>query len=70
MEHAYSPNGEHCAFTISMGSQNVHKIIVIDVRTGKTVGKCLQLFSCEKVAWSGDSQGFFIYVNFDATTYS
>lgn len=63
VEHAYSPNGEHCAFTISVGNQNMHKIMVIDVRTGKPFGKCLRQFGCEKIAWSGDSQGFFIYVN-------
>lgn len=63
VEHAYSPNGEHCAFTISVGNQNIHKILVIDVRSGRPFGKCLRLFSCEKVAWSGDSRGFFIYVN-------
>lgn len=64
-EHVYSPNGEYCAFTISVGNQNLHKIMVIDARTGKVYGKCLRLFSCEKVAWSGDSRGFFIYVNAD-----
>lgn len=63
VEHAYSPNGEHCAFTISVGNQNIHNIMVIDVRTGKTIGKNLRLLSSEKVAWSEDSQGFFIYVN-------
>lgn len=65
VEHVYSPNGEYCAFTISTGKQNCHKIMVIDVKTGKTHGKCLHLISCEKVAWSGDSEGFFIYVNID-----
>lgn len=63
VEHAYSPNGEHCAFTINLGNQNAHKIMIIDVRTGKFLGKCLRLFTCEKAAWSEDSQGFFIYVN-------
>lgn len=63
VEHAYSPNGEHCAFTISVGNQNIHKILVIDVRKGKAFGKCLRLYSCEKAAWSGDSRGFFVYVN-------
>lgn len=70
VEHAYAPNGEYCAFTISMGTQNIHKIMVIDVRTGKSVGKCLRLFSCEQIVWSGDSQGFFIYVSFDVLTCS
>lgn len=62
-EHAYSPNGEYCALTISAENENSHKIMVIDVKTGKAHGKCLQLLSCVKIAWSGDSQGFFIYVN-------
>ncbi|XP_055307555.1 uncharacterized protein LOC129571737 [Sitodiplosis mosellana] len=62
VEHAYSPNGEFCAFTISSEKLiNSHKVMVIDVRTGRQHGKCLPLFSCKKIAWSGDSLGFFIY---------
>lgn len=64
VEHAYSPDGEWCAFTISSETQiNVHKLMVLDIRTGRTYGKCLQLFTCKKIAWSGDSLGFFIYVS-------
>lgn len=62
VEHAYSPDGEYCAFTISSEIQNLHKLIVVHVRSGRTYGKCLQLFTCKKIAWSGDSMGFFIYV--------
>ncbi|XP_055322565.1 uncharacterized protein LOC129578284 [Sitodiplosis mosellana] len=61
VEHAYSPNGEYCAFTISAENQNSHKIMIIDVKTGKSDGKCLPLFNCAKIAWSRDSKGFFIY---------
>lgn len=37
--------------------------MVINVKTGKTIGNGLQLFNCKKVAWSEDSEGFFVYVN-------
>lgn len=67
VEHAYSPNGEYCAFTISAENPNAHKILVIDVRTGKPVEKCLQIANCKKIAWSGDSHGFFVYVNINVS---
>lgn len=66
VEHAYSPNGEYCAFTICAENQGSHEIMIIDVRTGNAFGNRLRLFSkfsCKKVAWSGNSRGFFIYVN-------
>lgn len=63
IEHEYSPNGEYCAFTLALEKQKFHKCIVINVKTGKTLGNALQLFNCKKVAWSGDSEGFFVYVN-------
>lgn len=62
VEHEYSPNGEYCAFTVSAVNQNFHQIMVIDVKTGRSRGKWLQVFNCRKIAWSGDSEGFFIYV--------
>lgn len=65
IEHEYSPNGEYCAFTLTTQNQNWNKIIVIDVKTGQTRGNCLQLYSSKKIAWSGDSEGFFVYVNND-----
>lgn len=61
VEHVLSPNGQFCAFTISEGDSL--RVIVIDVETGKTHGKSLQLFSFKTIAWSGDSEGFFIYVS-------
>lgn len=42
--------------------------MVINIRTGEAYGKCLKLYSCEKVAWSGDSRGFFIYVRIEIGT--
>lgn len=66
IEHEYSPNGEYCAFTVSAENLNTHKIIVVNVRTGQTLGNLLQIFNCKKIAWSEDSEGFFIYVNIDA----
>lgn len=62
IEHEYSPNGKYCAFTISDRSKSSVEIMVIDVETAETYGNRLQLFGYEKIAWSGDSQGFFIYV--------
>lgn len=61
--HEYSPNGKYCAFTISDRCKRLVEVIIIDVETGETDGIRLQLFSFEKIAWSGDSQGFFIYVS-------
>lgn len=69
VEHEYSPNGEYCAFTISAGIQNIHKIMIIDVKTGKVRGKFLQAYYYRKVAWTGDSEGFFIYVNISLFLY-
>lgn len=63
IEHEYSPNGEYCAFTLTLENQKFYKCIVINVKTGKTLGNGLQLYNCKKVAWSGDSEGFFAYVN-------
>lgn len=63
IEHEYSPNGQFLAFTISAENQNSHKIMVIEVRTGRMCGHCLPVFSWKKIAWSGDSRGFFIYVS-------
>lgn len=65
IEHDYSPNGEYCAFTVSAENLNTHKIIVVNVRTGQTLGNLLQTVNCKKIAWSEDSEGFFIYVNID-----
>lgn len=70
IEHEYSPNGEYCAFTISAENQKHYEIIVIDVKTGQTYGSCLQLFNCKKIAWSGNSEGFFIYVNIDVSLFN
>lgn len=63
IEHEYSPNGQYLALTIGVENQNSHKILVIDVRTGRPHGNCLHVFSSKKIAWSGDSDGFFVYVN-------
>lgn len=63
IEYEYSPNGKYCAFTISDRNRNSVEIMIIDVETAETHGDLLQLFSFGKIAWSGDSQGFFIYVN-------
>lgn len=63
IEYEYSPNGKYLAVTISDRSKRCIEIMVIDVETAETCGNRLQLFSFEKIAWSGDSQGFFIYVN-------
>lgn len=63
IEHEYSPNGKYCAITISDKNQISVELIIIDVETAETHENCLQLFSFEKIAWSGDSEGFFIYVN-------
>lgn len=62
VEHKYSPNGKFCAFTINEGNPNSFKITVIDVETSHTYGKILQLNVLKKIAWSGNSEGFFIYV--------
>lgn len=62
IEHEYSPNGKYCAFTISDRSKSSIEIMVIDVEAAEPYGNRLQLWSYEKIAWSGDSQGFFIYV--------
>lgn len=62
-QHEYSPDGKYCAFTISDKSLSSVEVLVINVESGETCGKCLKLFSFEKIAWSGDSQGFFVYVN-------
>lgn len=64
-EHEYSPNGKYCAFTISVQNRVSNKVFVIDVETGETHGNSLKLYCFEKIAWSGDSKGFFIYVNID-----
>lgn len=63
IEHEYSPNGKYCAFTISEKHQISIEIIVIDVESGESHGNRLQLYSFEKIAWSGNSEGFFIFVN-------
>lgn len=63
IEHEYSPNGQYLALTIGAENQNSFKILVIDVRTGRPHGNCLPVFICNKIAWSGDSDGFFVYVN-------
>lgn len=62
-QHEYSPNGKYCAFTITDKNLNSIEIRVIDVEKGESYGKRLQLYTFDKIAWSGDSQGFFIYVN-------
>lgn len=61
--HEYSPNGKYCALTIGDKNQISMEVVVIDVETGDIFGKCLQLFTCKNIAWSRDSQGFFVYVN-------
>lgn len=63
IEHEYSPNGKYCAFTISDRSKSSVEVMIIDVETAEVYGNRLQLINFEKIAWSGDSQGFFIYVN-------
>lgn len=63
IEHEYSPNGRYCAFTVSDRSKSSNEVMVVDVETSETYGNRLQLMNFEKIAWSGDSQGFFIYVN-------
>lgn len=65
IEHEYSPDGKWCVFTINIQNEIVNKAILIDVNTGETYGKSLDLYCFEKIAWSGDSKGFFIYVNID-----
>lgn len=67
IEHEYSPNGKYCAITISDKNENM-EVMVIDVETAEMHGDPLQLFSFEKVAWGGDSEGFFIYVTVDVWT--
>lgn len=62
VEHKYSPNGKFCAFTIDEGEPNSFIITVIDVETGNPYGKNLQIRTLKKIAWSGDSEGFFVYV--------
>lgn len=62
IEHEYSPNGKYCAFTISNKNETSIVLTVIDVETGETQGRCLELYSYEKIAWSANSEGFFIYV--------
>lgn len=63
IEHEYSPNGKYCAITICDKNQTSMEIMIIDVETAEMHGDCLQLFSFEKIAWGGDSEGFFIFVN-------
>lgn len=63
VEHKYSPNGKYGAFTIYQGEPNSYIITVINVETGNTYGKNLHLKTLKKVAWSGDSEGFFVYVS-------
>lgn len=63
IEHEYSPNGKYCALTIGDKNQISIEVMIVDVETAEVHGKCLQLYSFEKIAWSGDSKGFFIYVN-------
>ncbi|XP_031634997.1 prolyl endopeptidase-like [Contarinia nasturtii] len=60
IEHEYSPNGKHCVFTISVKDRIANKAMLIDVETGETYNS-LELHCFEKIAWSGDSKGFFIY---------
>lgn len=62
IQHEYSPNGKYCAFTTSDKSQSSIEVRVIDVESGEMRGNRLQLFSFDRIAWSADSQGFFIYV--------
>lgn len=66
IEHEYSPNGKYCAFTISDNNKISMEVIVINTDTGEPHGNCLQLFSFEKIAWSGNSEGFFVYVSIHA----
>lgn len=61
--HEYSPNGKFCALTMSDKNQISIEIMIIDVETAEMHGKCLQLFSFERIAWGANSDGFFIYVN-------
>lgn len=61
--HEYSPNGKFCALTMSDKNQISIEVMIIDVETAETHGKCLQLFSFERIAWGANSDGFFIYVN-------
>lgn len=63
IEHEYSPNGKYCAITISDKNQTSLELMVIDVETAETLDNPLELYSFEEIAWSGDSNGFFIYVN-------
>lgn len=63
IEHEYSPNGKYCALTISDKSQTSMEVMIIDVETAEMHENCLQLISFEKIAWSADSEGFFIFVN-------
>lgn len=63
VDHEYSPNGQYVALTLSAENQNSYKIMIIEVRTGRAHGDCLQVFNCKKIVWSGDSEGFFIFVN-------
>lgn len=70
IEHEYSPNGKYCAFTISVQNQISNEVFVIDVETGQTHGNSLKLYCFEKIAWSGDSNGFFIFVRTVFVTFS
>lgn len=63
VEFEYSPDGKYCAFGIDEGKPCSFKIIVIDVESGETYGNSLRLKKLKNVAWSGDSKGFFVYVN-------
>lgn len=63
MKHTYSPDGRYCAFTIDDGDPHSYTITVIDVESGDLCGKSLYLTKVKEVAWSGDSEGFFVYVS-------
>lgn len=63
VEHNYSPNGKYCAFTIDEGEPNSFVITIINVDTGNPLGNNLHLKTLKKVVWSGDSEGFFIFVS-------
>lgn len=62
LEHEYSPNGQYCVFTIS-NEASPSFYIVVDVETGESYGRSLKFDRFyKKIVWSGDSEGFFVYV--------
>ncbi|XP_031638770.1 prolyl endopeptidase-like [Contarinia nasturtii] len=65
VEHEYSPDGKYCAFGIDEGKPHSCNITVVDVESGKPYGKRLHLRKLKKVAWSGDSRGFFVFYDPD-----